>query len=259
MINSDPSGKVVWLTGAAGGLGVGIARRLAEEGYKLALHYLSNRSRAEKLQADLAESGYKTTLTKGDLSVPGIASDVYKSIVKELGIPYGLVHLAGPYVGKKIIDHSRKEFDEMVSGNLTSYFEAIKAVVPAMQENKLGRIIGTGMIGAHQTTPMRFTGPHLAAKSAVVALSRTLAIEEAVNGITVNVINPGHILHKELNREEARAKKAGETHPMGVHGSWEDLADAIIYLLSPGASYVTGAVLEVTGGWMGEDYVYDTQ
>jgi len=169
-----------------------------------------------------------------------------------------MVHLAGPYIGKTIMDHSREEFDWMIHGNLTSFFEAIKAVVPFMRIQKEGRIIGTGMIGAHMTTPMRFTGPHLAAKSGLVALARTLAIEEAENGITVNVVNPGHIPHKNLTREVARKTKASDSHPMGVHGSWEDIADAIAFLLAPNSSYVTGAVLEVTGGWMGDDYIYDT-
>ena len=92
-------------------------------------------------------------------------------------------------------------------------------------------------------------GPHLAAKSALVALAKTLAIEEAKHGVTVNVVSPGNIVDKKSEREIAREMSAGPDHPMGVHGSYEDIADATLYLLSPAASYMTGAALDVSGGW----------
>jgi len=247
-------GKVVWLTGAAGGLGPGIAHRLAHVGLKLALHYHTNQKRARELAGELTREGVEVTVTGGDLAEPGVAESTVAHITELLGAPYGLVHLAGPFVRKPVVEHTREEFDRMLSGNLTSLFEAAKAVVPGMRKASAGRIVSIAMANAHITLPMRLTGPHLAAKSGVVALSRTLALEEGKYGITVNSVSPGNIQEKEIDRETAHARGAAPSFPMGHPGSFEDLADAILFLMSPAASYITGAVLEVTGGWMGDDW-----
>lgn len=247
-------GEVIWLTGASGGLGPGIAQRFAEAGFRLALHANRNHTRAKSLAAKLAGTGHEVIVTSGDLSQVGVAEQVHHQVSELLAPPYALVHLAGPFARKAVIEHTREEFDRMLNGNLTSLFEACRAVVPGMRERKSGRIISIAMAGAHLTQPMRFTGPHLAAKSGVVALSRTLAIEEAQYGITVNVVSPGNIKEKGIDREEARDKKAGPAFPMGYPGSYEDLADTMLFLLSPAASYLTGSVIEVTGGWMGDDW-----
>lgn len=242
--------KVLWFTGASGGLGRSIIRKLATEtGARFALSYQYNSESAKELANDLTRSGIRTTLLRGDLAKPGVAHDMVNTISQVLGPLYGVVHLAGPYLRKPVIEHSREEFDLMINGNLSSYFEVVRASVPIMREHQCGRIVGTAMVGAQQTIPMLETGPHLAAKSGVVALTKTLALEEARNGITANVIAPGHIPNKSISRSEARSKLASDDHPMGVHGSYEDISDAIQFLLAPETSYVTGTVLDVTGGW----------
>jgi len=250
-------GRVVWVTGASGGLGRGICRSLGEAGYQLGLHAGKNVKAAREIAAKLTRAGIRTTVTAGDLAKPGVAQQAFEHVSEALGVPWGVVHLAGPYEKGDVLSHSRESFDRMLSGNLTTLFEVLRAAIPEMREAGGGRIITTGMVGAHQTIPMRFNGPHLAAKAGVVALTRTLAIEEAKNGITANVINPGNITAKDLDRASARSQKAGPAHPMGVRGSYEDLADAILYLLSEEAGYVTGAVLEVTGGWMNPDTSFE--
>ncbi|MDP8207679.1 MAG: SDR family oxidoreductase [Candidatus Electryonea clarkiae] len=246
-------GEVIWLTGASGGLGHGIALTLAKAGFKLALHAFHNAPNAEITAQLILESDNRAIITTGDLSDEDIVEKSYRKIIKELGTPYALVHAAGPLVRKRIIEQSSEEFDEMINGNLKSFFQAAKAVIPSMREQKCGRIITFGMAGAHQTLPMRFLGTHLAAKSGVVALTKTLAQEEAPFGITANVINPGHIEDKTVDRIQSRKIKSDNRFPMGFPGSFEDIADAILFLLSPAASYITGSVLDVTGGWMGDD------
>ena len=247
-------GEVIWLTGASGGLGPGIAKRFAEAGFRLALHTHSQRDRAKRLAASLTKAGHEIIVTNGNLLDEGVADTVVDQIEQLLAPPYALVHLAGPFVRKPVIEHSREEFDTMLNGNLTTLFESIRAVVPGMRNRGTGRIVSVAMAGAHHTQPMRLTGPHLAAKSGVVALTRTLALEEAQHGITANIISPGNIKQKELNREQSRQVKGGASYPMGHPGSYDDLADAMLFLLSLAASHVTGSVLEVTGGWMGDDW-----
>ncbi|MCB2211970.1 SDR family oxidoreductase [bacterium] len=257
MSDTDPfglrslEGRVLWVTGASGGLGPGICRKLHEAtGLNFALHANKKVKLAEQLVDEIRDAGGSALVTHGDLSKKNVASDAVARIHASLGNVHGLLHLAGPYVRKPIAKHSRAEFDSMIHGNLTSFFECVQAVLPDLRlARKGGRVIGMAMAGAQYTTPMVEHGPHLAAKAGLVALARTLALEEVKHGITVNVIAPGHIVHKDLDRDTARETSAGTDHPLGVHGSYEDIADAILYLLSPASSYVTGAVLDVSGGW----------
>ncbi len=252
----QPNQRVVWLTGASGGLGPGIAAMLVDAGYSVALHAHTNRDRAEEVAEHLQENGGKVTVTAGELAEPGSAEKCVREIRNTLGPVYGLVHAAGPIVVKRITAHTSEEFDRMLRGNLTTFFEAARAVLPDMRERRSGRIIGFGMAGARDNHPMRLHGPHLAAKAGLVALARTLALEEAPFQVTVNVVAPGHITKKGIPREEACKVEAGPSFPMGHPGSYEDIGDGVLYLLSEKACHVTGTVLEITGGWMGDNWQF---
>lgn len=247
-------GRVIWLTGASGGLGGGIARHLARAGVQLALHGWKNTKPLQALRAELEGEGVATVATSGDLSQAGTALRSMERISSVLGPVYSLVHATGPFTHKRIAEHSSSEFREVLHGNLTSFFETAKAALPAMRKNGDGRIIALAMAGADRTNPMRSAGPALAAKSGLVALCRTLALEEAGNGITVNVIQPGKIERKTFTREQARRIDVEKSFPMGHPGSFEDIADAILFFLSPAAVNITGAVLDVSAGWMGDDW-----
>jgi len=109
-----------------------------------------------------------------------------------------------------------------------------------------GRIVFFGMLGSSETRPFRGFTLYQAAKSAVVALARCLAVEEARHGITVNVVAPGDIRDKSLARSHALELSAA--NPRGRPGSAEDVADAVRFLIAPERDFITGAVLEVSGG-----------
>jgi 3-oxoacyl-[acyl-carrier protein] reductase len=115
-----------------------------------------------------------------------------------------------------------------------------------MRQANFGRIVFFGSIGSSETRPFRALSLYQAAKSALVAFARSLALEEAGNGITVNVVAPGDIREKTLEREHARERSAA--NPRRRPGSYEDVADAVRFLIASERDFITGAVLEVTGG-----------
>lgn len=121
-----------------------------------------------------------------------------------------------------------------------------QAVLPSMRQHRFGRLIFFGMNGSSFTPPSLGQSLYAASKAAVTSLARTLSVEEARHGITVNVVEPGDVQDKEANRETAM--RVSGKNPTGRKGSWEDLADAIIFLASDHASFVNGQALAVTGG-----------
>lgn len=250
------SSPVLFIAGATSGLGTPIARKLAGEGYSLVLHTYRNREKADRLYHSLMEKPDfkgKFMVVEGDLSDTGIVKKISGEVLENLGVPYGLLHLAGDFHYAEMTETPSSTFRHILDSNLVSFYEVAHAFLPEMCSRGRGRIIAMGMTGAQSTTPMRACGAAMAAKSGLTALVRTLALEIASSGITANIINPGDIREKQLTRSEARAKKADDHFPMGYAGSFEDLADCTLFLMSDKAPYITGSVIDVSGGWMGND------
>ena len=157
-----------------------------------------------------------------------------------------LIHAVGPMTIARFAKARFQDYREMTDGNLRSGVLAAAAVLPGMRERRFGRLVFFGMNGSQATRPARGLSLHAAAKAGLVAFARSLALEEGRDGITVNVIEPGDIRDKRAAREEARSQTA--SNPRGRPGSWEDIADAVRFLISPESDFVNGAVLAVDGG-----------
>ncbi|HEV2488317.1 MAG TPA: SDR family oxidoreductase, partial [Candidatus Acidoferrales bacterium] len=142
-----------------------------------------------------------------------------------------------------------EEWRRVLDSNLVSVFYNCKSALPAMRQQRWGRIINLGAVGAERAFGQATISAYTAAKAAVVAFSRSLALEEAKNGITVNVVNPPNIDDKELTLEEARRMRDAR-FPVGRPPSAEDVGSAVKFLASDSADYITGQVLSVSGGWM---------
>jgi 3-oxoacyl-[acyl-carrier protein] reductase len=134
----------------------------------------------------------------------------------------------------------------MIDGNLGSAIALAFAVLPGMRERRFGRLVFFGMNGSHVTLPARGMALYGAAKAGVVTFARTLALEEAAYGISVNVIEPGDIRDKDAGRAAARAIPAN--NPTGHAGSWEDIADAVRFAIADENGFLNGMVLGVNGG-----------
>lgn len=161
--------------------------------------------------------------------------------------PYDtLVHAVGPLVVKRFANVTLDEYREAFDGNVRSAVLAARATLPAMRAQRFGRIVFFGMLGSAHTHPFRSLSLYQAAKSAIVAFARSLALEEASSGVTVNVVAPGDIRRKDLQREQAVLQTA--KNPRGRPGSYEDVADAVRFFIAPERDFITGTVIEVTGG-----------
>ncbi len=234
------------VTGAASGLAAGIAASLPLDRFT----HVTITYRNTPPQATLAaieNAGAKGTAHEVDFTGDASAIESALARIVQTDGPFDtLVHAVGPMVVKRFERLTLVDYTEMFDGNVRSAVLAAAAVLPAMREAKFGRLVFFGMNGSSETRPHRGFTLHGAAKSAVTAFARALAIEEAKWGITVNVIEPGDIRDKAATREEALLRTS--PIPRGRPGSYEDIADVARFLVAPERDFVTGAVIAVTGG-----------
>ncbi len=239
------------VTGAASGLAAGIAAHLSRSGFdEVAITY-RNTPPDETLKS-IEAAGAKAIASRIDFA--NAEDEVAKqldNLVSEYGPFDTLVHAVGPIVVKRFARLNAGDYREMFDGNVRSAVQAANAVLPGMRAAGFGRIVFFGMNGSSETRPYRGFTLYQAAKSAVVAFARSLAVEEAGAGITVNVIEPGDIRDKRITRAEARQKPGPA--PRGRPGSYEDIADVVSFLVAPERDFVTGSVIAVTGGLMEAD------
>lgn len=234
------------MTGAAGGLAAGIAPALARDGFaSVAITYRA--SPPDATLVAIKTAGVDAAAIGMDfLDEAGDVERALERAVAEHGPFDTLVHAVGPLVVTRFANASLEDYRVAMDGNLRSAVLAARAVLPAMREGRFGRVVFFGMLGSAQTRPFRSFSLYQAAKSALVAFARCLAVEEAPHGITVNVVSPGDIREKTLDRAAALTRTA--RNPRGRTGSYEDVADVVRFLIAPQRDFVTGQVIEVTGG-----------
>jgi 3-oxoacyl-[acyl-carrier protein] reductase len=235
------------VTGAAAGLAKGIAIEIARDGIYRDVAITYRTTPPDETLAGLRAVGAQAKAYRVDFSDDGdVVIRALREAVSESGPFEALISAVGPMVIKRFEHSTIEDYRAMFEGNVRSAMLAMQAVLPAMRERDFGRIVVFGMNGSSVTKPARGFSLHAAAKSALVMLAKSVALEEAAHGITVNVVEPGDIRDKSLRREEALKVQAG--NPRGRPGTFEDVADAVRFFLAPERDYVTGAVLGVTGG-----------
>ena len=235
-----------FVSAAARGLARGIAIDLARDGHRVAFTYRPGGSPPDATLAGIRAGGGEGLAIAADHGEPGATERAIAEATACFGPVEILVHAVGPIVVKRFAASTMADYRAMVAGNLESAVEAAFAVLPEMRARGFGRLVFFGMNGSHATLPARSMSLYGAAKAGVVHFARTLALEEAVRGITVNVIEPGDIRDKDVDRKGALAVAAN--NPTGHAGSWEDVAYAVRFLVSEEASFVNGQTLGVNGG-----------
>jgi 3-oxoacyl-[acyl-carrier protein] reductase len=234
--------KTALITGGTGGIGAAAARRLAKDGYRVAVNYHHSREAAEALAAELGGIAIH-----GDISDPEESAAMVEDVLQQFGQLNVLVCNAGiSWVG--LLDQmSIQEWRQMFAVNVDGVFHTCRAAIPHFVHYKSGKIITVssmwGQVGASCEVA------YSASKGAVIALTKALAKELGPSGITVNCVAPG-VIDTRMNAhlDQASLAALAEETPLGRIGSPDDVASVISFLASDGGDFITGQILSPNGG-----------
>jgi 3-oxoacyl-[acyl-carrier protein] reductase len=240
---------VALVTGASRGIGKEIALTLGRAGIRVAVSYHTNRQAAQRVVSALQSLGSEGLAIPTDVTVPERVKDLVSKVVRQFGRLDILVNNVGEFKWKTVMDSTAEEWQDMLASNLYSVFHTSKAALHIMRGQRWGRVINLGSVGAERAFGQAKISAYSAAKAGMVALSRSLALEEARYGITVNVVNPPIIDDSDLSLEEAE-RVTDARFPAGRPPTGRDVAEAVKFFASEEASFITGQVLNVSGGWM---------
>ncbi len=239
-------GKVALVTGASRGIGEAAARRLAGEGATV-IAAARTADTLGRVVSSIQAAGGKAEVCALDLADPASIEAAIKSALAAHGQIDVLVNNAGVTEDNLILRMSKEAWDRVLATNLTGVFLLTQAVVKSMVRKRYGRIVNvTSVVGLMGNAGQ---ANYAASKAGLVGLTKSVARELASRNITCNAVAPGFIATAMTDKmtEEAKAALAGQI-PLGRLGSTDDIAAAIAYLASEEASYVTGHVLNVSGG-----------
>jgi NAD(P)-dependent dehydrogenase (short-subunit alcohol dehydrogenase family) len=244
-------GKTALVTGGTKGLGLAMARALAQAGANIAL---CSRNADESRQAarEIAETtGRKTAGFEADITRSDSITRLSSEIQRALGPVDILVNNAGCNVRKPLAELTEEDWDLVVDTSAKGSFLCSKAFMPGMIERKWGRVIMLGSIMSFVSLPGR--AAYATAKSALLGLARTLALEGAPSGVTVNLICPGPFetpMNRVLMNDPEAYKAFLAKIPLGRWGQPDELGGLVVFLCSPAGAFVTGTSIVIDGGWM---------
>jgi 3-oxoacyl-[acyl-carrier protein] reductase len=240
-------GRVVLVTGSGCGLGAWIARAAARRQARVVINCRRDERRAEALGAELQRTGGEALVCRADVTAFGEAQALVEEVLRAFGRIDVLVNTVGVFGWKPVADLDPAEWRAMMASNLDSVYHMSRLVIPHMRRNHFGRIVNLGAVGAERTVGHPKVSAYSAAKAAVIAFSKALALEEARCGITVNVVSPGVLADGE---ESAHAvDHSADRIPVGRPGAPDDVVRAVLFFCSPAADFLTGQVVAVAGGW----------
>ncbi|HZJ09672.1 MAG TPA: bifunctional dihydropteridine reductase/dihydrofolate reductase TmpR [Trueperaceae bacterium] len=230
------------VTGSAKGVGRAILLGLAASGYDVAVHYRSSEQEARTVQERARAAGANAALLRADVTVEAEARALVDEAHRSFGRLDVLVNNVGNYHQGPLDELTSESWHEMFASNLDATFYTCQQALPYLRSAPGGgRIVNIGYAGAEQLKARPSIVAYGIAKTGVILFSKALAMVEADNGVTVNVVSPGVM--------ENSVSQPLKEIPMGRLGRLDELAAAVKYLVSPGAAYVTGVTLEVAGGW----------
>ena len=244
--------RAVVVTGASSGIGAALCRQLAAPEIGVVVHARHNRAGCDRVAAQIRQQGGSAEVVLGDLATPGVAASLIARAASAFGRLDWLVANAGFPLLQPLHESTRAQLEYAFSGNLFSFCELAQAAQPWLQQSDRPRVVALGSFTAHVfRTDMRSFPVSSASKGALETMVKSLALEWAHDGITVNGVVPGYI------RKDAGTRDGVPLHefadivkkiPLGRVGEPAEVAAVIRFLLSSPAGYITGQMLHVNGG-----------
>ena len=243
----DLSGSVALVTGASRGIGAVIARRLAEAGVKVGVNYLSSPESAEEVVSSIISAGGEALLVEGDVAQEEPAKSTIQQVVSHWGRIDILVNNAGINRDRLLLRMNTDDWDQVIQVDLRGAFLCTRFVMPHLIKQRSGRIVNISSVVGISGNPGQAN--YAAAKAGLIGFTKSVAREVASRNVTVNALAPGYITPGMVEKlSEAAREKILSRIPMGRFGVAEDVSEAVVFLCSNGASYITGEVLTIDGG-----------